>query len=1221
MAELRPEVTPAVVGDRRSGAGQAAGGSLPDRRRAWRPTFASRWGSPRALSTPTPAAAGGLARCRAASARPRAAIWSRVLVAAAVLVLARAGRHPLSAAHAAWPRFREHADGPATIAVLPLATRSDNLEDEYLGDGLSREIIDRLAQVEGLRVISPTSVVALKGRRLTVRQVADTLHVRHVPGRLARARRASASRPGCSSSMRSATACVWQQTYRLSEGQLLQLQDAIARQVAGALLTAGGGAPMPAAPRRTAQVAAYESYLKGVYWLERRTPEALRLAGAAFEEALAQDADYPQALAGLASAHTYAVIYGYRGEADPYSELAEALRLAGRAVARRHDGRRGLSRAGRRPVDRVPSRGFGAGGRGAGAPPQAQLGRHRHGLRLGPVPRGASSMPRWRRPAARLALDPLAPGLRHSLVALAIGARRYDVALREVRPALPGGARRSGLGHPSGLRPAALGSGGRVRRARSGPVGRACARCASTSWAGAPRPRPWPTRSAASSMRSATRSCTSTPTSRPTTPGGATRPSRCTGWSGRWPTRRCCTSGSSGPGCSTEVWTRSGVSGRVRASAGARPRNGSGPGGPPSESERHAAAAEFRCDVPTAELLAALATEPLAARPAVQRSNERRLYRDVYVDTSDNALATRGITCRIRYGADDRRTLTLGFAEPGLPGVRARARCSRRTPAEVDLARHSPRRQRARRAGSAALVDPRAARAALRARDRAHRARSPVAPWPLAGPVRVPVRPGDGAERRALAREFRELKVRRLRGGGPRLEELARALEQSARPSARAADQDGARARSCSGRWVARAWSGTSTSGRAVAVIALEEGRVAVLARRPGPSAARSRRARASTPCDMVWPNGSARRVADLVLRRARRRVDRAAEPRGVGGAAPSPRARARGTDTGSTGCRWWSSRAPCGPRSLRDPATQAAFGLAARSALVPEWAEAAELRRVAAARASRRRRPGGPARSAPEPARVQLARARRGGGRPHAAARAAPLHRDRERQPRRVLHVGGAPTRSSPRAEELLARQQCSIADVPRAARGAGLPAAALGGLGDDRPRGAAGALPARVLRGADAARDHDEPGPSVSPDPGAHPLARGRRCRARRPARATSPTSGFRPHCPGSCALEGGRDLVPIEDIVLANLALLYPDRTIEEAALFRVTRPGRSRARRRGRGRPAPGDRGRARPAGGEPGRAASSSSRGPRRCCATCWCRSSGSRAAPAAWASS
>ena len=164
-------------------------------------------------------------------------------------------------------------DGLATIAVLPLATRSDNLEDEYLGDGLSREIIDRLAQVEGLRVISPTSVVALKGHRLTVRQVADTLHVRHVlDGSLERTGERIEARVQLFDARRDRV--LWQETYRLSEGQLLQLQDAIARQVAGALVASSGGAPMPAAPRRTAQIAAYESYLKGVYWLQRRTPRA-----------------------------------------------------------------------------------------------------------------------------------------------------------------------------------------------------------------------------------------------------------------------------------------------------------------------------------------------------------------------------------------------------------------------------------------------------------------------------------------------------------------------------------------------------------------------------------------------------------------------------------------------------------------------------------------------------------------------------------------------------------------------------------------------------------------------------------------------------------------------------------------------------------------------------------------------------------------------------------
>src|SRR5262249_37269077 len=127
---------------------------------------------------------------------------------------------------------------------------------------------------------------------------------------------------------------LWQQTYRLGEAQLLQLHDAIARQVAGALLTTGATDSLPAAPKRTTQVAAYEAYLKGVYWLERRTPEALRLATTAFQEALAQDPEYPQAMAGLASAHTYSVVYGYRSEADPYNEVAEALRLADRAIAR-----------------------------------------------------------------------------------------------------------------------------------------------------------------------------------------------------------------------------------------------------------------------------------------------------------------------------------------------------------------------------------------------------------------------------------------------------------------------------------------------------------------------------------------------------------------------------------------------------------------------------------------------------------------------------------------------------------------------------------------------------------------------------------------------------------------------------------------------------------------------------------------------------------------------
>ncbi|HET7470472.1 MAG TPA: protein kinase [Gemmatimonadales bacterium] len=436
VAKLQPLVTPAVtaivdraIAKRPEDRYQSAGDLAADLRVVM--------GEPARLSTPSPAPPGPWLGPESERADGGGSLWGRVLIGAAVLLLLALGVTRYVGGHrsTAPPNGSEV---PASIAVLPLATQSDNPEDEYLGDGLSREIIDRLAQVEGLRVISPTSVVALKGRRLTVRQVADTLHVRHVlDGSLQRAGEHLEAKVQLIDARRGRV--LWQQTYRLGEAQLLQLQDAIARQVTGALLTTAATEPMPAAPKRTEHVAAYESYLKGLYWLERRTPEALRLAISAFQEALAQDPEYPQAMAGLASAHTYSVVYGYRGEADPYNEVAEALRLADRAIARDSLAPEGwLARADARSIAFTDDDAV-----------QADVDRAR---RLTPNSADiamAYAWSLWRSgkmglaiAAARraLALDPLAPGLRHALVALAIGARRYDVALREVRPELPGGA-------------------------------------------------------------------------------------------------------------------------------------------------------------------------------------------------------------------------------------------------------------------------------------------------------------------------------------------------------------------------------------------------------------------------------------------------------------------------------------------------------------------------------------------------------------------------------------------------------------------------------------------------------------------------------------------------------------------------------------------------------------------------------------------------------------
>ncbi|MGN6392283.1 MAG: protein kinase domain-containing protein [Gemmatimonadales bacterium] len=430
IAELRPEVPSSVVAI----VGRALA-RLPEQRYQTAGELAADLrvaiGEPARLSTPGEMPPEGWPP-PAPRAPPASGAWGRALLAAAAAVLLAVGL--------TWLRADGRRSAPSTgtpsIAVLPLATPGASLEEEYLGDGLSREIIERLAQVRGIRVISPTSVLALKHRHLTVRQVAETLQVSHVlDGTLKRAGERLEAHLRLVDTR--GDRIEWEQTYRLGEAELLRLHEAIARQLV-AVLTASREVVMPAAPLHPAQPSAYEAYLKGVYWLQRRTPEGLRLAAAAFGEALGQDSIYPQALAGLASTHTYDVVYGYRSEADPYTEVAQALRLANRALALDTSAAEAyLARADARSIGFVADDSVRADVlRARRLMPNSADVAMAYAWSLFRAGTPDSALTEARR---ALALDPLAPGLRHALVALAIGTRRYDLALREVRPAPAGG--------------------------------------------------------------------------------------------------------------------------------------------------------------------------------------------------------------------------------------------------------------------------------------------------------------------------------------------------------------------------------------------------------------------------------------------------------------------------------------------------------------------------------------------------------------------------------------------------------------------------------------------------------------------------------------------------------------------------------------------------------------------------------------------------------------
>ncbi|HUR92943.1 MAG TPA: protein kinase [Gemmatimonadales bacterium] len=426
IAELRPEVSPHVKGivaralakrpeDRYATAGEMAA----DLRAAL--------GEPARLSTPVPELPASWRESPSGSSTSR---WGTVLLVAAAAVLV------------ALAATRFYGDAPATnsgvfavprasVAVLPLTTSGTSVEDEYLSAGLSEEITGRLQELEGLKVIAPSSVAGLKTKNISAQQIAETLGVRHLlAGSLDRSGERIEAQLRLIDARRGSV--VWRQTYRIGTAELLQLQDVIAREVAGVLMRGSGKAPMPAAPVRTARVPAYDAYLKGMYWLARRTPEGLRLARSAFGEAVALDPDYAQALAGLGSAYTYAVIYGYRDEDDPYTDLARALQLAERAVARDSMAAEAwLALADARsiafyPEDSVRSDVL----RGRRLKPNSADIRMGSAWSLFRAGQNDAALAEGRR---ALALDPVAPGIRHALVALAIGARRYDVALREVR--------------------------------------------------------------------------------------------------------------------------------------------------------------------------------------------------------------------------------------------------------------------------------------------------------------------------------------------------------------------------------------------------------------------------------------------------------------------------------------------------------------------------------------------------------------------------------------------------------------------------------------------------------------------------------------------------------------------------------------------------------------------------------------------------------------------
>jgi serine/threonine-protein kinase len=212
------------------------------------------------------------------------------------------------------------------IAVLPFVNASGDPENEYFSDGMTDELITALAKVEGLPVASRTSVFALKGIKEDVRTLGSRLNVSTV---LEGSVRKAGNRLRITVQLTNVAdgRSLWSERYDRELADVFAIQDEIAQTIVGTLRTTllrDLGDPVPV--RYTANLKAYNLYLKGRFWWNRRTQEAIAEGIRYFEQAIAEDADYALAYTGLAD--SYALQVDYRGA--PVREGLERAKVEAR---------------------------------------------------------------------------------------------------------------------------------------------------------------------------------------------------------------------------------------------------------------------------------------------------------------------------------------------------------------------------------------------------------------------------------------------------------------------------------------------------------------------------------------------------------------------------------------------------------------------------------------------------------------------------------------------------------------------------------------------------------------------------------------------------------------------------------------------------------------------------------------------------------------------------
>jgi len=250
--------------------------------------------------------------------------WRLLFAICAVLLLG-------TGAYVQWARSRQiQASQRIVLAVLPFENLTGDANEEYLSDGMTEEMIAQLGRLnpEHLGVIARTSVMRYKNTHDQLEQIGHELGVQYV---LEGSIRRDSNKVRVTAQliqMRDQTH-VWSRQYDRELSTLLGLQGEIAQEIADEIQLTLNEPHKAVAPAHSTSLsaeayAAYDLYLKGRYFWNKRTTAGFQQAVEYFQQAIAKDPNYARAYAGLADSYALMGIYNV----VPQRELMPKARAA-----------------------------------------------------------------------------------------------------------------------------------------------------------------------------------------------------------------------------------------------------------------------------------------------------------------------------------------------------------------------------------------------------------------------------------------------------------------------------------------------------------------------------------------------------------------------------------------------------------------------------------------------------------------------------------------------------------------------------------------------------------------------------------------------------------------------------------------------------------------------------------------------------------------------------